>query len=111
MNRMNFSDALPQLSERHLLLATALTTRSRRKEAALAELHGKGCELQEKFLLAYPKWGMLPDFPQKGWAQHLPVGMFSSFPFPLFLDHIPTCPVLPLHYDGVEGIKLRQKSA
>ena len=72
------------------------TTRSQRKEAALAELHGKGHELQEKFLLAYPKWGKLPDFPEKGWAQHLPVGMFNSFPFPLFLDHVSHMPSSPL---------------
>lgn len=64
------------------------TTRSQRKEAALTKLHRKDHKLHEQFLLVYPKWGKLPDFPGKGWAQHLPVGMFNNFPFPLFLDHV-----------------------
>lgn len=94
VNRINFSDPLPQLSKCRLLLATAPSTISQLKEAAVAELPGKDHEPQ--FLLACPKRGKLPDFPEKGWAQHLPVGTLDSFPFPLALDHAAHTPSSPL---------------
>lgn len=91
MNRVNFSDALPQLSKCHLLPDMALTTRSQCQESALAELHGKDHEQKKKFPHVYENGGSC----LVSQAQHRPVEMFSCFLFPLCLDPISNMPSSP----------------
>lgn len=55
------------------------------------------------FLMPMKTWE-LPDFPGESSAQHHPMEMFSSFLFPLCLDHISNLPNSPFFpYGGVEA--------
>lgn len=90
MTRVNSSDALPQQFKCHLLPDMASPPDP---ASGVSPGWDKWKRLWTEQETSSCLWKR--DFPGESWAQHHPMEMFSSFLFPLCLDHISNLPNSP----------------